>query len=106
MVSPLSLARPVELALNWIGQDELLRQLLAAWMVLDERDIPFNPRLIGKPGVGKDNPGLCRSQEPEQAGLSVSGHYGYQAGRPDCNAGDRAGRHHSVRWFVHWYLPW
>jgi len=49
----LSLARPVELALNWIGQDELLRQLLAAWMVLDERDIPFNPRLIGKPGVGK-----------------------------------------------------
>jgi MoxR-like ATPase len=49
----LSLARPVELSLNWIGQDELLRQLLAAWMVLDERDIPFNPRLIGKPGVGK-----------------------------------------------------
>ena len=49
----LSLARPVELALNWIGQDELLRQLLAAWMVLEARDIPFNPRLIGKPGVGK-----------------------------------------------------
>lgn len=49
----LSLARPVELALNWIGQDELLRQLLAAWMVLDPRDISFNPRLIGKPGVGK-----------------------------------------------------
>ncbi|QOX79612.1 MoxR family ATPase [Trichlorobacter lovleyi] len=49
----LALARPVELALNWIGQDELLRQLLAAWMVLEARDIPFNPRLIGKPGVGK-----------------------------------------------------
>jgi MoxR-like ATPase len=49
----LSLSRPVELALRWVGQEELLKQLLASWMVLDERDIPFNPRLIGKPGVGK-----------------------------------------------------
>lgn len=49
----LSLARPIELNLNWVGQDELLQQLLAAWMVIDEQDIPFNPRLIGKPGVGK-----------------------------------------------------
>src|ERR1700680_3554452 len=49
----LSLAGPVELSLRWVGQEELLRQLLAAWMVIDERDIPFNPRLIGKPGVGK-----------------------------------------------------
>lgn len=49
----LSLASPVSLPLKWIGQQELLRQLLAAWMVIDERDIPFNPRLIGKPGVGK-----------------------------------------------------
>ncbi|MDD2899934.1 MAG: MoxR family ATPase [Desulfuromonadaceae bacterium] len=49
----LILARPVELNLQWVGQEELLTQLLAAWMVIDERDIPFNPRLIGKPGVGK-----------------------------------------------------
>lgn len=49
----LSLARPVELNLQWVGQDELLQQLLAAWMVIDKRDIPFNPRLVGKPGVGK-----------------------------------------------------
>jgi MoxR-like ATPase len=49
----LSLARPVELNLQWVGQDELLLQLLAAWMVVDKRDIPFNPRLVGKPGVGK-----------------------------------------------------
>jgi MoxR-like ATPase len=49
----LSLARPVELNLKWVGQEELLTQLLAAWMVIDERDLPFNPRLIGKPGVGK-----------------------------------------------------
>ncbi len=49
----LSLANPVELALKWVGQEELLKQLLAAWMVIDDRDAPFNPRLIGKPGVGK-----------------------------------------------------
>ena len=49
----LILARPVELNLQWVGQDELLLQLLAAWMVINERDIPFNPRLVGKPGVGK-----------------------------------------------------
>lgn len=48
-----SLAGPVELPLRWVGQEELLRQLLAAWLVIDERDIPFNPRLVGKPGVGK-----------------------------------------------------
>ena len=30
-----------------------MRQLLAAWMVVTEADIPMSPRLIGKPGVGK-----------------------------------------------------
>ena len=49
----LTLSRPVTLPLTWVGQQELLRQLLAAWMVIDDRDIPFNPRLVGKPGVGK-----------------------------------------------------
>ncbi|HBG06816.1 MAG TPA: ATPase, partial [Geobacter sp.] len=40
----LTLATPIELPLRWVGDEELLRQLLAAWMVIDERDIPFNPR--------------------------------------------------------------
>ena len=30
-----------------------MRQLLAAWMVVTEQDVPMNPRLLGKPGVGK-----------------------------------------------------
>lgn len=38
---------------HWIGQQDVLDQLLAAWLVIDENDIPLNPRLIGKPGVGK-----------------------------------------------------
>ncbi len=47
------LSHPDELPLQWVGQQELLDQILAAWLVLDENDLPLNPRLIGKPGVGK-----------------------------------------------------
>ncbi|MDQ2842937.1 MAG: MoxR family ATPase [Acidobacteriota bacterium] len=49
----LHLAHPDELNVTWIGQEEALRQLMAAWMVIDERDMPMTPRLLGKPGVGK-----------------------------------------------------
>src|SRR5579863_2768242 len=49
----LHLAHPDELTVQWVGQDELMRQLLAAWMVVNEQDLPMNPRLLGKPGVGK-----------------------------------------------------
>jgi MoxR-like ATPase len=49
----LHLAHPDDLLLNWVGQAEAMRQLMAAWMILDERDVPMNPRLLGKPGVGK-----------------------------------------------------
>jgi MoxR-like ATPase len=50
---PLHLAHPDELNITWVGQDEVMRQLLAAWLVIDEHDLPMNPRLLGKPGVGK-----------------------------------------------------
>ena len=49
----LHLAHPDELTVSWVGQEEAMRQLIAAWMVIDERDVPMNPRLLGKPGVGK-----------------------------------------------------
>jgi MoxR-like ATPase len=49
----LHLAHPDELQVRWVGQEELMRQLLAAWMVLHEHDLPMTPRLLGKPGVGK-----------------------------------------------------
>ena len=49
----LHLAHPDELQVRWVGQDEVMRQLLAAWMVVDAQDTPMNPRLLGKPGVGK-----------------------------------------------------
>lgn len=49
----ISLGFPDEFAFQWIGQHDVLEQLLASWLVIDEADIPLNPRLIGKPGVGK-----------------------------------------------------
>ena len=49
----LSLTQPVEIPMVWVGQEELVTQLLAAWLVLGEGDLPLNPRLLGKPGVGK-----------------------------------------------------
>src|SRR6201984_1839767 len=49
----LYLAHPDELPVRWVGQEELMRHLLAAWMVVTEHDVPMSPRLIGKPGVGK-----------------------------------------------------
>ncbi len=47
------LSLPVEVHQPWIGQEEALTQLLAAWSVIDEEDYPLTPRLLGKPGVGK-----------------------------------------------------
>ncbi len=49
----LHLAHPDEFPGNWVGQEEVMRQLLAAWLVVNENDLPMNPRLLGKPGVGK-----------------------------------------------------
>ncbi|MBW1981453.1 MAG: AAA family ATPase [Deltaproteobacteria bacterium] len=49
----LMLSHPDELPMKWVGQRELLDQVLAAWLVVSEDDVPLNPRLIGKPGVGK-----------------------------------------------------
>jgi len=50
---PLHLAHPDDIPIRWVGQEEVMRQLLAAWLVVDAQDLPMNPRLIGRPGVGK-----------------------------------------------------
>lgn len=49
----LHLAHPDEIPIRWVGQDELIRQLQAAWLTIHEHDLPMTPRLLGKPGVGK-----------------------------------------------------
>jgi MoxR-like ATPase len=49
----LQLGHPDTLPMNWVGQQELMDQVLAAWLTVDSQDLPLNPRLTGKPGVGK-----------------------------------------------------
>jgi len=49
----LHLAHPDEIPVRWVGQEELIRQLQAAWLTIHEHDLPMTPRLLGKPGVGK-----------------------------------------------------
>ena len=49
----LHLSTPDTTEQSWIGQDAILRQLLACWLVVDPRDLPLAPRLTGPPGIGK-----------------------------------------------------
>jgi MoxR-like ATPase len=49
----LRLAAPLVNRAEWIGQREVLKQLLACWLVVDEQDLPLTPRLVGVPGIGK-----------------------------------------------------
>jgi MoxR-like ATPase len=49
----LHLTQPDEVPMVWVGQEELVSQVLAAWLVVGDDDLPLNPRLVGKPGVGK-----------------------------------------------------
>jgi len=49
----LQLAHPDDFTSHWVGQEELVKQVRAAWLCVDEADLPLHPRLVGKPGVGK-----------------------------------------------------
>ena len=49
----LHLTQPDDVPMVWVGQEELVTQVLAAWIVIGDEDLPLNPRLVGKPGVGK-----------------------------------------------------
>jgi MoxR-like ATPase len=49
----LHLSEPDDVSMFWVGQPELVTQVLASWLVIGEDDIPLSPRLVGKPGVGK-----------------------------------------------------
>ena len=49
----LNLSAPVETQYKWIGQEEILNQTLACWLVVVKEDTPLTPRIIGMPGIGK-----------------------------------------------------
>ncbi len=49
----LHLTEPDQVPMLWVGQGELITQVLASWLVIGEDDLPLSPRLVGRPGVGK-----------------------------------------------------
>jgi MoxR-like ATPase len=49
----LHLSQPHANQSQWIGQSEVLEQLLACWLVVNDKDLPLTPRLVGAPGIGK-----------------------------------------------------
>lgn len=62
----LHLSQPHEAQGEWIGQGEILRQLLACWIVVDDKDMPLTPRLIGTPGIGKTALAMAGAQVRKQ----------------------------------------
>ena len=62
----LYLSSPDTSAGEWIGQSEVLRQILACWIVVDDRDLPLTPRLIGTPGIGKTTLGIAAAHARKQ----------------------------------------
>ena len=49
----LTLSDPAKVKMEWVGNEDLINELKAAWLVVDEEDLPLNPRILGKPGIGK-----------------------------------------------------
>ena len=62
----LSLSPAETSAGEWIGQREILKQLLACWLVVDERDLPLAPRIVGSPGIGKTTLGMAAARSRDQ----------------------------------------
>ncbi|MDA0711854.1 MAG: MoxR family ATPase, partial [bacterium] len=51
---------------TWIGQTEVLYQLLACWLVVHAADRPLSPRLIGPPGIGKTTLAMAAAEKRNQ----------------------------------------
>ena len=60
----LSQAHPFEG--RWIGQGEILKQLLACWLVTEEGDLSLTPRICGLPGIGKTTLAMAAAQRRGQ----------------------------------------
>jgi len=59
------LVDPPELDVEWVGMEEPLTQLLAAWSD-DGIDPPMQPRILGKPGVGKTSLAITAAKKMRQ----------------------------------------
>lgn len=63
----LHLGRPDNSQGEWIGQREVLKQVLACWLVVDEKDLPLTPRLVGTPGIGKTTLAIAAARVRQQS---------------------------------------
>ncbi len=62
----LRLSQAVPVRQNWIGDREILKQLLACWLIIDDKDLPLTPRITGTPGIGKTTLAMSGAQERKQ----------------------------------------
>ena len=62
----LNLSKPDSTQPTWIGQDEILKQIHACWLVISDKDYPLSPRITGMPGTGKTTLAMVAAQERKQ----------------------------------------
>ena len=62
----LKLSTPVNSQYEWIGQDEVLKQILACWLIVAKEDLPLSPRVVGVPGIGKTTLAMAAAQKRKQ----------------------------------------
>jgi len=62
----LHLGNPDSTYPEWIGQDEVLKQIQACWMVISEKDFPLSPRITGMPGTGKTTLAMVAANQRKQ----------------------------------------
>ena len=62
----LNLSKPDSTQPNWIGQDEILKQIHACWLVISDKDHPLSPRITGMPGTGKTTLAMVAALQRKQ----------------------------------------
>jgi MoxR-like ATPase len=62
----LHLSQPDRSQGEWIGQREVLQQLLACWLTVHADDLPLAPRLVGSPGIGKTTLAIAAARARQQ----------------------------------------
>jgi MoxR-like ATPase len=62
----LILSNPIVVDIEWIGQLEPMRQLLACWLIVADGDLPLSPRIVGVPGIGKTTLALAAARKRGQ----------------------------------------